>query len=217
MPARSPWASPRIVKSGPGGKAKYVPMLYDGGKLRMVTPISFCWGIQKDRLNTTRVSYKLPLVMVGRGGTPTNEHVLFVKMFRAILERLQTLALDAKLGKKANIGKLGGCLYYKEGGGDPTLYAKIGYNEEKKKFYARFQKAKVRKGCTDKRIDPLAVENDRCLARAVVCLDSIYVSASHTTLQAKVTEASLDFDGVVEESFLPEPEEESGDEDEWKD
>jgi len=174
----------------------------------MITPVCFCWGIQRDELNTQKVSFKLPLMMNDKDGNATKEHTEFVSVFRWVVEKCKTLALAKGLGKKANIGKLGGCLYEKEGKA-PTLYAKVVYNEEKKKFYTRIQMAKVRKGCTDKRIDPLAVEGERCLARAVVCLESIYVSSAHTTLQVKVSEASLNFDSVVELSLLPEPEEES--------
>ena len=88
----------------------------------------------------------------------------------------------------------------------PTLYAKVRYNESKKKFFTRFQKARVKKG-EDKMLEPTSVKDERCEGMAVVCLESVYLSNTHATLQVKVDEVAMNFDCVMEKSLLPEPEE----------
>ena len=73
---------------------------------------------------------------------------------------------------------------------------------------------KIKKG-EDKVIEPLSVENERCEAMAVICIESIYISATHTTLQVKVDEAVMDFERAIESSLLStivEEEEETVDE-----
>ena len=66
-------------------------------------------------------------------------------------------------------------------------------------------------------LEPKEVEGERCEAQGVVCFESIYVSAAHTTLQLKLDEVAVQFDSVEEESLLPQPEEEgeSEEENEW--
>ena len=107
--------------------------------------------------------------------------------------------------------KIDGCLYKKNKDSIPTLYANVRYNESKKKFFTHFQKIRVRKG-EDKMIDPLRVEGERCEAIAVICIESIYLSSSHTTLQVKVDEVAMDFKRVDGQSLLPPAEEYDSDE-----
>ena len=118
------------------------------------------------------------------------------------------------LGKTKGVEGLGSCLHSKGDKGPFTLYAKVRFNEAKKKFFTRFEKMRVRQG-ESKAIDSLSVEGERCEAMAVVCFESIHLSSTHATLQVKVDEVAMNFDAVEEESLLPEVEVEEEFTDEW--
>ena len=59
---------------------------------------------------------------------------------------------------------------------------------------------------------PNTVENERCLARAVLCFDSVYVGGGHVTVQVMVDEASLNFGAIKTVSLLPDDDDEENDE-----
>ena len=82
----------------------------------------------------------------------------------------------------------------------------------KSKFYTKFRKTKVKKG-EEKEWNPTENENERCEAMGVIRIESIYLSSAHASVQAKVDEVAMSFEGMTTESLLPEPEEEE--ENEW--
>ena len=124
--------------------------------MRVVTPKCFCWGLQKDRLNTQKVTYKLSLVMSSVTREQTGEHKEFVSLFEKVVKICQEHCKGA-LGKTKGVEGLGSCLHSKGDKGPFTLYAKVRFKEAKKKFFTRFQKMRVRQG-ESKVIDPLSVE-----------------------------------------------------------
>ena len=204
---------PKALENGPGRKCKFVPILYEGNRLSVKTPKCFCWSIQKNTMNKQGESYSLPLVMNNVDRSVSEEHTKFLKVYHEVVEACKKHCIALKLKKGLSLGKVGSCLYTKEDGGAPTLYAKVRFG--KNGFITRFQKAKVKKG-EDKMIDPQEAIDNRCEAVAIVCFESIYISSTYCTLQVKVNEAMLNFDSVLPELELePEVEEGEGDDDEW--
>ena len=175
-PSKITFDEPRTLESGPGGRCKFVPILYDNKSLQMVTPKCFCWGLHRDTLNTQNLSYKLPLVMSSVSQEHTEEHKAWLKLFGDVVKKCQEHCKGT--GRKKGVDRLDGCLYKKKEGSTPTLYAKVRYYESKKKFFSGLQKLKIKK-CEGKMIDPLSVESERCEAIAVICLESIYVCHPH--------------------------------------
>ena len=80
-PSKITFGEPRTLEGGPGGKCKFAPISYDEKRLRMITPKCFCWGLQRDRMNPQKVSFKLPLVMSSVEREHTEEHKAFVSLF----------------------------------------------------------------------------------------------------------------------------------------
>ena len=208
------FGEPRSLEKGPGGKCKFVPVLYEGKRLRVITPKCFCWGIQRDTLNSNKESCKLPLVMNSVEQEHTEEQKQFVNVLDEVVKKCKGYCLSTKRTK--GVDKLGSSVFQKEKDSVPTLYTKVRYNEDKKMFFTRFSKMKVKKG-ENKVIEPLSVENERCEAKAVVTIESIYISATHTTLQVKVDEVVMDFERAMESSLLDTVVEDDKDvaEDEW--
>ena len=66
-------------------------------------------------------------------------------------------------------------------------------------------------------LDPKEIENERCEAMAVIRIESICMTGTHTTLQAKVDEVGMDFERVVPKSIIPVEVEVEGEEEEFED
>ena len=202
------FGEPRVLESGSGGKCKFYPNSYDGKRMRIITPKCFCWGLQKDQLNTQRVNYMIPLVMNTLKGEQTEKHKEFISTFEEVIKKCQE-----KFLKLRNVKKLGSCLHEKDG--KTTIYAKVKYNESKKKFFTKFKKLKIKNRNEDKLLKPLDIEGERCEAIAVLCIESVYSSKTHTTLQVKVEDVAMNFESVEEESLLPEVELEEEEDDKF--
>ena len=187
---------PREVKST-WGNSKYFPILYGGDKLRVLTPKCFCFGLQRDKLSSG--SYKLPLVMANEDRVMTEEHKQFVSLFKSMM-----VAVKKGMNVSTSPQDIGKCLRTTKNREAPTLYPKVRYDKAKKKFYTGFYKPG--KVCIDK---PASVEGDRCLARAVLVFDSVYVGGGHVKAQVMVHEAILNFDVIKDVFFLPDDETES--------
>ena len=127
--------------------------------------------------------------------TPTEEHLRFRQVFDTIVEKCAEYCKGQGNKKKGNFEKMGACMYSEDDDVERTLYSKVHFNPDKKKFYTKFRKTKVKKG-EDKEWDPEVIENEMCEAMGVVCFESIYQSASHTTLQVKLDEVAMNFDNV---------------------
>ena len=143
--------------------------------------------------------------MLNRDQVMTEEHKLFVSMFEEVMSSLANSLKSAGV-KGVTQQSIGKCLHFSQGKTAPTLYAKVGCSHENKKFLTCFRESA--KGPIE---DPLLFENDRCMVTAIVCIDSVYVGGGHLSVQVRVSEASLNFGAVSEETLLPE----SDGKDEW--
>ena len=116
------------------GSCKYFPILYDGKKLKVITPKCFCLGLRKDTFNSN--SYRLPLVMANKGSIITEEHAKFVSVFKSIVSSIHNVMNIKQDGvTPRTIGK---CLHTTKGESTPILYSKVRYNKERKKFITNF-------------------------------------------------------------------------------
>ena len=107
---RLSFGEPKVLENGPGGKCKFYPILYDGKRMRILTPKCFCWGLQRDQLNTQKIDYKIPLVLNSVKGEQTEEHKKLISNFEEIIKRCQEEFSGLK-----NVDKLGSCLHKKDG------------------------------------------------------------------------------------------------------
>ena len=102
------------IFEGPRGKAKYIPIFYDGKKPKVLTAKCYCWGIQRDKLNTQKQSFKLPLAMSKKERHMTKEHTEFVHLFNEVVLKCAKHGQE-KGAKLSSLGKLGSCLFPERG------------------------------------------------------------------------------------------------------
>ena len=97
----------------------------------------------------------------------------------------------------AKLKGIGNCLYVKKDKDgrrtenySPTLYAKVTFNSKNDEFYTKFLKGKVQKG-EDTELNPKEIIGKRCNLIAATCFESLYVSGSNISLQAKADQIAL--------------------------
>lgn len=184
----------------------------------------FSWGIQKSDEKFGKNKFTFPIVLKNKDNdgnlNPTEYQNTFLKAFDSVVEKCKDYCLENKdLLEKYNLEKrdlknIANCLFVRKEVKNkrkvpvknypPTLYAKLNYNKKTKKITTPFYTRKSNEiplddwNSTAYQINPKKLENQKCLVKAAILFDSLFVSSQGIYLQIKVYEAMV---RILEKEF----------------